>query len=52
MEMKQIQKEVLSVLKLTDELYSAFGLEYTLELSTKPEKRIGSDKGGYWMVLE
>ncbi|MBT3985567.1 threonine--tRNA ligase [archaeon] len=40
----QIQKEVLNVLKLTDELYSAFGLKYHLELSTRPEKRIGKDK--------
>ncbi|MFH1972249.1 MAG: threonine--tRNA ligase [archaeon] len=41
MEQKQIQKEVLNVLKLTEEIYGAFGLGFELELSTRPEKFIG-----------
>lgn len=41
---KQIEKEVINVLKLADEIYSAFGLNYHLELSTRPAKRIGDEK--------
>ncbi len=41
----QIKEEILGVLKLTDRLYSPFGLSYCLELSTRPEKKtIGSDE--------
>lgn len=42
---EQIEEEVVDILKLADELYSAFGLTYHLELSTRPEKdTIGSDE--------
>lgn len=45
MEPDQIQSEIIAVLKFADEIYSAFGLTYRLELSTKPEKNtIGSDE--------
>ncbi len=40
----QIKEEILGVLKLADEIYSAFDLTYNLELSTRPAKSIGSDK--------
>ncbi|MCH9621113.1 MAG: Threonine--tRNA ligase 2 [Chlamydiia bacterium] len=41
----QIKDEILGVLKLTDKLYSSFGLSYHLELSTRPEtKTIGTDE--------
>jgi threonyl-tRNA synthetase len=40
----QISDEILNVLKICDEMYSTFGLTYTLELSTKPQKHIGTDK--------
>lgn len=41
----QIKQEILFVLNLADKIYSAFGLVYHLELSTKPEKNtIGSDE--------
>lgn len=41
----QIKEEIIDVLKLTDKLYSAFGLSYHLELSTRPEKNtIGTDE--------
>ncbi|MBA3603221.1 MAG: threonine--tRNA ligase [Parachlamydiaceae bacterium] len=44
MESSQIEDEILGVLRLTDKIYSAFGLKYRLELSTRPEKNtIGSD---------
>lgn len=40
-----IQDEILAILKLADEIYSTFGLNYRLELSTRPEKNtIGSDE--------
>jgi threonyl-tRNA synthetase len=40
----QIKNEILGVLKLAEKIYSAFGLSYFLELSTRPEKSIGSDE--------
>lgn len=40
----QIKEEILGVIKLADEIYSAFGLEYSLELSTRPIKSIGTDE--------
>lgn len=39
-----IQSEILNVLNLAHEIYTTFGLEYHLELSTRPEKNtIGTD---------
>ncbi len=44
MQPSQIESEILSVLDLAKEIYSMFGLEYRLELSTRPEKNtIGTD---------
>ncbi len=40
----QIEDEILGALKLTDRLYSKFGLGFHLELSTRPEKSIGTDE--------
>ena len=37
----QIEEEVRNVMKLVDEVYSTFGLSYTVELSTMPESHIG-----------
>ena len=34
----QIEDEINSILKLYDEIYSMFGLNYKIELSTRPEK--------------
>ena len=34
----------MGVIKLSQEIYKAFGLDYELELSTRPEKAIGSKK--------
>jgi threonyl-tRNA synthetase len=39
-----IQDEILGVLALTERLYGAFGLNFRLELSTRPEKSLGSDE--------
>ncbi len=41
---EQIEDEILGVLRLTDRIYSRFGLGFHLELSTRPEKSIGSDE--------
>jgi threonyl-tRNA synthetase len=41
---EQITDEILNVLKIVEAMYTTFGLEYHLELSTKPEKYIGSDE--------
>ncbi len=41
---EQIQKEVIGVIDFVDTVYSLFGLEYAVELSTRPEKSIGSDE--------
>jgi threonyl-tRNA synthetase len=40
----QIQDEILGVLKLVDRVYSKFGLGFHLELSTRPEKSIGTEE--------
>ncbi len=40
----QIEEEILGVLKLTERIYSTFGLGFHLELSTRPEKSIGTDQ--------
>lgn len=40
----QIEDEVLGVLELSQRIYSRFGLDFHLELSTRPKKSIGSDK--------
>ena len=39
----QIEAEILGVLRLVERLYGVFGLGFHLELSTRPEKSIGSD---------
>ena len=41
---EQIKDEILGVINLADEIYSKFGLESNLELSTRPKKSIGSDE--------
>jgi threonyl-tRNA synthetase len=41
---EQIQEEILGVLRLVDRIYSTFGLGFHLELSTRPEKSIGTDE--------
>ncbi len=38
----QMKSEVKFLMKLFDEVYSMFGFEYHMELSTKPEKSIGT----------
>jgi threonyl-tRNA synthetase len=42
---EQAEAEVIGVINLIEEMYSAFGFkDYRIELSTKPEKHIGSDE--------
>ena len=36
-----LEQEIKDILKLYDEIYSIFGLEYKIELSTRPESYIG-----------
>ena len=40
----QIKQEIGSVLDLFDRAYKAFGLDYHVELSTRPEDSMGSDE--------
>lgn len=40
----QIKEEIQKVIDLFDNVYSTFGLSYHAELSTKPEKAMGSDE--------
>ena len=44
----QIQDEILGVLRLEERIYKTFGLGFNLELSTRPEKSIGTDE--QWAV--
>lgn len=39
---EQIKDEVIRIARLFDEVYSLFGLPYTIELSTMPDDHIGS----------
>jgi len=41
---KQLEKELINVMNLVNRFYEKFGFRYRVELSTRPEKRIGSDK--------
>ncbi len=38
-----IEAEILAILNLAERMYGAFGLGFHLELSTRPEKSIGTD---------
>ncbi|EGO62405.1 threonine--tRNA ligase [Acetonema longum] len=40
----QVKDEIQGVIKLFDTVYGVFGLSYHAELSTKPEKAMGSDE--------
>lgn len=41
---EQMEKEVLGTLHMYQDLYSVFGLQYHVELSTRPENSMGSDE--------
>ena len=41
---EQIREEVMAIYKLDDDVYSAFGFPYKVELSTRPENSIGTDE--------
>jgi threonyl-tRNA synthetase len=40
----QIQDEIITIIDLVHKVYQVFGLDYAVELSTKPENHIGSDE--------
>ncbi len=40
----QMKDEIIKTVKLFDEVYSLFGLEYQIELSTMPEDHMGDEK--------
>lgn len=40
---EQVESEILGVLKFVAEVMAIFGFEYEVELSTRPEKSIGTD---------
>ncbi len=41
---QQVEQEIEKIIELDDLVYSKFGFKYRVELSTRPEKRIGDDK--------
>ncbi len=41
---EQIESEIKEVFHLIDKIYTTFGFEYSVELSTRPEKSMGDDK--------
>jgi threonyl-tRNA synthetase len=47
---EQIESEVSNLLDLVDFVYKKFGFDYHIELSTRPEKRIGNEK--MWDMAE
>lgn len=40
----QVKEEIIGVIDLVDDFYKVFGFSYHVELSTKPEKAMGSDE--------
>lgn len=44
----QLEDEILHIIKFISDLFSLFGFEYTLSVSTRPEKSIGTDEA--WEV--
>ena len=46
----QIEEEIAGVIKLVNEVYSLFGFDYTIELSTRPDDSMGSDE--QWEMAE
>ncbi|MDP2483810.1 MAG: threonine--tRNA ligase [Candidatus Palauibacterales bacterium] len=40
----QVEEEIFTCIDLIDEVMGTLGLEYRLDLSTRPEKRIGADE--------
>ena len=47
---EQIEEQIIEIIDLYDQFYTLFGFEYNVELSTKPEKAIGSDE--IWAMAE
>jgi len=47
---KQIEEEIFGIMDLIDLVYKKFGFNYRVELSTRPEKRIGDEK--LWDMAE
>ncbi len=40
----QLEEEIKKIIELDEAVYSKFGFEYSLELSTRPEKRMGTEE--------
>jgi len=40
----QVKEELIKVIELADYIYSVFGFKYHVELSTRPEKSMGTDE--------
>ena len=47
---ENLQSEIAEILEIMDKMYSTLGLTYDLELSTRPEDRIGEDS--VWDMAE
>ncbi|WP_413379176.1 threonine--tRNA ligase [Alkalihalobacillus sp. 1P02AB] len=40
----QMEEEIKGMIQLIDQIYRAFGFDYSIELSTRPKKAMGSDE--------
>jgi len=47
---EQIKSEVADLISFVDEVYKTFGFEYTMELSTRPDKAMGDPN--LWILAE
>lgn len=47
---EQIESEIINLMHLINTVYSVFGFEYTVELSTRPEDSMGDDS--VWEMAE
>lgn len=50
MKPEDLKPEIRNVLRLSETIYAAFGLSYQMELSTRPEKSIGTNE--QWELAE
>ena len=47
---EQVESEIVNLMKLINKVYSIFGFDYSVELSTRPEDSMGSDED--WDMAE
>ena len=47
---EEVEQEIINIINLEDKFYKLFGFEYSVDLSTRPSKSIGTDE--QWKIAE